>query len=271
MKPASEPPDEMFRLEALRSLCLLDTAPDEDFDNVVQLGRTLFDVPICLVSLVDSDRQWFKASAGLAAAETPRNISFCGYAILAHGSFVVLDAAADERFHDNPLVTGYPHVRFYAGAPIWLPTGYPIGTLCIISPDPRERFDRDDQRKLEMLSKMVLNAITVRALRAELDRKRAESDLYWAILQTSATPVALVDADGCIERSNSAFAALCQVDDPDGLTVGAALPAAAPLWNAGAMGQTPAAEFAMHLPGPAAQLLVRRRGGSFVITGTPGR
>ena len=104
------------RLADLRSLQILDTAPEERFDRITRLMSRMFRVPMAFVSLVDSDRQWFKSSCGLKVLETPRAVSFCGHAILSDEMMVVEDALADERFRDNPIVTGPPRIRFYAGA-----------------------------------------------------------------------------------------------------------------------------------------------------------
>jgi GAF domain-containing protein len=223
MKAPSPPPDELHRLDALRSLTLLDTRPEADFDAVVALGKSLFAVPICLISLIDADRQWFKAKIGLDAAQTTRAISFCGHAILNPQVFVVLDATKDERFHDNPLVVGPPFIRFYAGAPIELPSGYRIGTVCVIGLEPRTAFGPEEQQRLQSLAALALNAIAVRALRRELDGSRAEADRYQAVLQMTAVPFAFVDEAGLIRESNPAFAALCGDDAPEGRPVSEAL------------------------------------------------
>ena len=131
------PPDEVARLTALRATGLLDTDPEERFDRITRTVARLFGVPIVLVSLVDECRQWFKSRIGLEATETPRDISFCGHAILEDKVLVVEDARADPRFSDNPLVTGPPYIRFYAGCPLSGPRGELLGTLCLISPEPR--------------------------------------------------------------------------------------------------------------------------------------
>ncbi len=136
LTPAT-PPNESERLAALYELLLLDTPPEQRFDTIVEFAASEFDVPICLVSLVDRDRQWFKARFGLNACSTARDISFCGHAILQPEILVVPDALTDQRFFDNPLVTSDPHIRFYAGAPLTLPSGLAIGTLCIIDTKPR--------------------------------------------------------------------------------------------------------------------------------------
>ena len=132
------PPDEHDRLSALLSLALLDTGPEERFDRITRRAQHLLGVPIALISLVDKDRQWFKSRQGLDASETPREHAFCAHAILAPDQVLeVRDAAADPRFKDNPLVTGGPNIRFYAGCPIRSPAGQPIGTLCVIDSTPR--------------------------------------------------------------------------------------------------------------------------------------
>jgi diguanylate cyclase (GGDEF)-like protein len=142
------------------ALEVLDTPPEERFDRVTRLARRLFGVPIALVSLVDSDRQWFKSRQGLDATETPRDVSFCGHSILEPELFVVEDAHRDERFHDNPLVTGEPHVRFYAGAPLSAPDGSRIGTLCVIDHEPRS-LDAEEGALLADLASMVERELAV--------------------------------------------------------------------------------------------------------------
>ncbi len=138
MSSPATPANEKQRLQTLQDLKLLDTPPEERFDRVTRLAKQVFDTPIALVSLVDADRQWFKSRQGLDATETPRNISFCGHAILDDKILVINDAADDQRFCDNPLVCGDPNIRFYAGYPISAPDGSRIGTLCIIDRKPRE-------------------------------------------------------------------------------------------------------------------------------------
>lgn len=148
------PVDERTRLDTLRALNLLDTAPEERFDRLTRLAKRMFGVPISLVSIVDSDRQWFKSAQGLDATETPRDISFCGHAILEDDIFVIPNALEDERFADNPLVTGDPHIRFYAGCPLKVSNGSKLGTLCLIDREPRE-FDEDDKAILHDLATMA--------------------------------------------------------------------------------------------------------------------
>ena len=118
MTPAPMPADEDERLAALRELLLLDTPPEERFDRLARFAAEQLDTPIALLTLVDGQRQWFKSRVGIEATETPREISFCGHAILQDQALVIPDAWLDPRFTDNPLVTGEPHIRFYAGQPL---------------------------------------------------------------------------------------------------------------------------------------------------------
>ena len=163
VKKAPIPENEDARLRSLRALDVLDTEPEERFDRFTRLARRSFGVPIALVSLVDSDRQWFKSAQGLDASETPREISFCGHAILGDGVLVVADALEDERFADNPLVTGDPSIRFYAGCPVAAPDGSKVGTLCLIDREPRV-LDAEDLDLLRDLACMVEDDLAARAL-----------------------------------------------------------------------------------------------------------
>ena len=158
MIPAPIPADEAQRLQALREMLILDTPPEERFDRVVRFAADEFDMPIVLVSLVDANRQWFKARVGLDACETDRESSFCGHAIMQPQLLVVEDALSDERFHDNPLVTGDPNIRFYAGAPLQLPTGEIVGTLCMIDRQPRT-LDAVDRAILGSLRDLVVGEL----------------------------------------------------------------------------------------------------------------
>lgn len=139
------PPDDAARVASLRSLRILDTPAEERFDRLVRLARRLFEVSTALVSFVDEDRQWFKARLGLDVSETSREMSFCAHAILGDDIMVVPDATLDSRFRDNPLVTGGPRIRFYAGRPVKAPDGAKLGTLCIIDGQPRQLSSEDAQ------------------------------------------------------------------------------------------------------------------------------
>ncbi|HVC53784.1 MAG TPA: GAF domain-containing protein [Stellaceae bacterium] len=148
---ADKPRDEAQRITSLHRLEVIDTPPEERFDRIARLAAALFDLPIALISLVDRDRQWFKASCGLDARETPRDESFCAHAVLSREPLVIPDALLDARFAENPLVIGPPRVRFYAGCPLFLTDGSCIGTLCILDTRPREL----DERGLALLRSMA--------------------------------------------------------------------------------------------------------------------
>ena len=161
MKTPDTPVNEKERLHDLRSLNILDTSSEERFDRLTRMAKRMFGVDIALVSLVDENRQWFKSKAGLDACETGRDISFCGHAILGNEIFLIEDAPKDERFHDNPLVTGPPNIRFYAGAPLRYMNGNKLGTLCLIDSQPRtlSEEDLDMLRDLAEMAEGELNAI----------------------------------------------------------------------------------------------------------------
>ena len=153
MKAPAIPEDEQARLEALRSIDVLDTPPEERFDQLTRMAKRLFGVPIALVSIVDENRQWFKSCVGLDVTETSRDISFCGHAILGNDVFIIPDTFEDPRFADNPLVLNDPGIRFYAGCPLTV-GGHKLGTLCIIDKKPRE-FGEEDVNALKDLASMV--------------------------------------------------------------------------------------------------------------------
>ena len=155
------PANEKTRIETLRSLRILDTSPEERFDRLTRLAKRLFGVPIALISLVDTDRQWFKSCQGLDASETPRDVSFCGHAILGDDILMVPDALLDARFHDNPLVVGDPKIRFYAGCPLAVPNGSKLGTLCLIDVEPRTLSDGDREllRDLTSMAEQEIAAV----------------------------------------------------------------------------------------------------------------
>mgnify|MGYP002624027005 CR=1 FL=1 len=138
MQPAPTPADEAARLADLRGLQLLDTPPEERFDRITRLAAQVLEVPIAYIALIDDDRQWFKSKCGLTTDETGREVSFCGHAILDDEPLIIPDARQDERFHDNPLVTGDPHVVFYAGFPLQGRLGHNVGTLCMADSVPRD-------------------------------------------------------------------------------------------------------------------------------------
>ena len=156
MQVANFPANEAARVATLHSLNILDTPRDDRFDRYTQIAARIFDIPIALISLVDRHRQWFKSAEGLDAVETPRDISFCGHAILGDGVFEIQNARRDARFRDNPLVIEQPHISFYAGAPLEAPNGHRLGTLCIIDRVPR-RLAAEERTMLKTLADMVVH------------------------------------------------------------------------------------------------------------------
>ncbi|WP_372694948.1 sensor domain-containing diguanylate cyclase [Immundisolibacter sp.] len=196
--------DEAGRLDALHSLNVLDTDPEERFDRLTRTARRLFDVPIALVSLVDANRQWFKSCMGLGVRETPRDVSFCGHTILGNDVFVITNACEDPRFADNPLVTGEPHIRFYAGCPLTGGGGHKLGTLCVIDSRPRE-FGPDDAAALKDLAAMAQSELTAMRMATEdaltgiLNRRGfemlAQQALSMCLRQGSAATLLFFDLD----------------------------------------------------------------------------
>ena len=187
MLAPAKPADESHRLAALHSLGLLDTSPDERFDRITRIARYVADVPIALVSLVDQDRQWFKSLQGLSVCETAREISFCAHAILQEDPLIVPDSHRDNRFADNPLVTGAPYVRFYAGHAIHAPNGARIGTLCVIDTQPRD-LSVEQLQSLADLAAMVdadllrlqLGMATRAARIGVYERSTNFEDVWWS-------------------------------------------------------------------------------------------
>ncbi|MBA2935428.1 response regulator [Sphingomonas sp. CGMCC 1.13654] len=200
-------PDEAARLAALRDLGLLDTGPESGFDDLVEVARVLAGTPVALVSLIDAERQWFKARVGLDAAETPRSVAFCDHAIRGHDVLVVPDATRDPRFANNPLVTGDPFIRFYAGAPIRTPEGHAIGTVCVIDTAPRDRFDQAPA--LAALARQAAALIEFRrmaridaAVRADVLR---DHDRLWTLTHDL---MLVCDLDGTVMSANPAWQAV---------------------------------------------------------------
>lgn len=161
MIPAPIPADDAERLAALRQLLILDTPPEQRFDRIVEFATREFDQPKGTVTLVDENRQWFKARVGVEPCETDRATSFCGHAVTSHDFLVVEDARQDERFHDNPWVTAADPIVFYAGAPLVLPSGHVAGTLCVYGPEPRS-FDAMDRAILGTLRDLCLEELLAR-------------------------------------------------------------------------------------------------------------
>ena len=173
MISAPLPENETARLSALLNYNVLDSAPEEAFDEITRLASEICQTPISLVSLVDQERQWFKSRVGLAATETPRDLAFCAHAILNDDIFLVEDSKKDERFHDNPLVTGDPKVEFYAGVPLKTPEGHNIGTLCVIDNKPNT-LTKSQKEALKTLGKQVIKQLELTQKIKEIATKNYE-------------------------------------------------------------------------------------------------
>jgi len=158
---------EKIRLKVLWQYDVLDTVPEEVFDDLTELAARICEAPIALISLVDEDRQWFKSKVGLTTTETSRDVSFCARAIQQEGLFIIPDATKDRRFAHNPLVTSDPKIRFYAGAPLVTPDGHALGTLCVIDKVPRE-LRADQQQALRVLARHVMTQLELRRHACEL-------------------------------------------------------------------------------------------------------
>jgi signal transduction histidine kinase len=166
---APTPANENDRLFELAGYSILESEQERDFDEVVELASTICETPISLVTLVDEKRQWFKAKHGLDMNETGRDVSFCSHAILADDLFIVQDATKDVRFVDNPLVTGFPDFRFYAGMPLVSPKGFKMGTLCVIDNQPRQ-LSEVQLHSLQVLGRQVVKQMELRKTNLELKR-----------------------------------------------------------------------------------------------------
>lgn len=174
MEVAAIPVNEAQRLEALQELGVLDTLPEEDFDNISQLAAAICQTPILLISLIDKDRQWFKARKGLDATETSRDLSFCAHAINKPSELMVVpDSRKDHRFKDNPLVTGAPHVIFYAGMPLVNSEGHALGSLCVIDHHPR-KLSEHQLTSLKALADQVMRLLDLRLLNLRLNKQQLE-------------------------------------------------------------------------------------------------
>jgi two-component sensor histidine kinase len=160
---------ERLRLDTLREYRLLDTGPEEAFDRVAKMVADLYEAPIALVSLVDDCRQWFKSAYGLDASETPRDISFCQFVIAEDRPVIVTDVLGDARFRDNPLVTGDPFIRFYAGVPLRAYNGAVLGTLCVIDRKERALLSERDLARLEDFAAIIMAEADLRRIVAQRD------------------------------------------------------------------------------------------------------
>ena len=206
--------DEADRLSALRAYGVLHTAPQPEFDDAVLVAAQVCGTPTALISFVTEDQQWFKARVGLDADSTPREQSFCAHAMGGAKVMVVPDAALDRRFADNPLVTGEPHIRFYAGAPLVSPDGHPLGSLCVIDSVPRpDGLDERQTLALEALARQVMSQMELHRLlgwRAdvidETGRKLAAHEAEH--LRRDARDSELVETSRLLAQSEARFQAI---------------------------------------------------------------
>jgi GAF domain-containing protein len=165
------PKNEVRRLSVLWQYDVLDTVPEEVFDELTHLAALICGAPIAMITLVDENRQWFKSKLGVTVKETGRDVSFCAHAILQDELFIVPDATRDARFKDNPLVTTSPKIRFYAGAPLVTPDGHALGTLCVIDKVSRE-LTKDQKKALCVLARHVMSQLELRRSSRELAKVR---------------------------------------------------------------------------------------------------
>jgi PAS domain S-box-containing protein len=193
--------NEQDRLKALESYSVMDSLPEKDFDSITQLASYICDTPISLVSLVDKDRQWFKSSVGLETKETPKSISFCQYSIKGDEIYEVQNALENELFADNPLVTGNPDIRFYAGAPLKDKEGFNLGTLCAIDTVPRVLTEMQ-KNALTLLAAQVINLLRVRRKNNTLLKAQKEFENF---VDLSKDLVAIANVDGMFYKLNPAF------------------------------------------------------------------
>ena len=159
--PAPAPATDAARIAALQKYAILDTEPEQAFEDLTLLASYVCKTPIAAISLVDEDRQWFKSKIGLEVSQTPRDIAFCAVAIQQADVMVVPDTFEDGRFRDNPLVVSHPYIRFYAGAPLINEDGYALGTLCVVDRAPRD-LASDQKEALQALSRLVLAQLELR-------------------------------------------------------------------------------------------------------------
>lgn len=200
------PENERQRLKALHDTGLHDSPAEERFDRITRLASRLFGVEISVVSLIDSDRQFHKSMRGFDVPEVPRDVSFCGHAILRKDIMEVPDAREDERFRDNPMVLDEPHVRFYAGAPLTSPDGHRLGTLCLIDPSPR-RLNGDERATLRDLADLVeeeVNREETARLGRLLDERQQLARLSHLAREAN-TALIKTDSMGQIEWANAEF------------------------------------------------------------------
>ena len=191
------PPNEEERLKALASYQIMDTLAEKEFDNLTRIASHVFDAPIALITLLDEERQWFKSKVGIEAESTPREISFCQYAIVDGETLIVNDAQEDERFENNPLVTGNPNIRFYAGHPITNEQGHSLGTLCVIDGKPRSATPE----QIELLRGLAETAMSL----IECRKANYRLEIYKRFFDESLNLMCIVDMQGICREINPFF------------------------------------------------------------------
>ena len=196
MQTPEIPANESDSLVALDRYKILDTLPEQVYDDLTQLAADICETPIALISLVDKDRQWFKSRVGVDATETHRDISFCGHAVAESAILNVPDASLDPRFADNPLVAQDPNIRFYAGVPLITDDNFALGTLCVIDRQPRDLTEQQI-RQLEALSRLVISQL-------ELRLKEDSSRLLASVVESSSDTIITKSLDGIITSWNPA-------------------------------------------------------------------
>ncbi|HEY8383348.1 MAG TPA: PAS domain S-box protein [Microvirga sp.] len=217
------PTNEAERLAALRDLHILDTPADTHFDAIAQIARRTFGVPIALISLVDEDRQWFKARCGLDASETPRGIAICAHAIMDDDLLVIEDLTRDARFADNPIVTGELHLRFYAGAPLVIRSGIRVGTLCLLDTAPRV-FTTEQRAALRDLADVVVAQLHLHSVsrqsqeaaarRLETERRLQQKDAFLrSVFDASTDCIKLIGLDGSLDYMNANGQCALEIDN----------------------------------------------------------
>jgi diguanylate cyclase (GGDEF)-like protein len=201
--PAELPDNEASRVELLHEYGILDTLPEQSFDDIAFLAAYICHTPVAMISLVDTHRQWFKSKIGTETAQTPREHAFCAHAILTPSDvFVVNDAAQDARFAANPLVLGDPHIRFYAGAPLVAPSGEAMGALCVIDREPRQ-ITPDETKALQALSREVI---------AQLELRRSLTALEGIVLQQEEYCAKLESYQKDLEHANTGLEVMSVTD-----------------------------------------------------------
>jgi PAS domain S-box-containing protein len=215
MQTPEIPANESDRLVALDRYHILDTLPEQVYDDLTQLAADICGTPIALISLVDKDRQWFKSRVGLEATETPRDISFCGHAVAAKATLNIPDARQDPRFADNPLVASDPNIRFYAGVPLITHDNFALGTLCAIDTQTRNLTDTQI-RQLETLSRLVINQLELRLNRSSTESQLDEVlSLKQAILDNANFAIIATDLEGTIQSFNVAAERMLGYDESE--------------------------------------------------------